>query len=331
VIATGYSGPLDYLSGDAHHLVRHTLSEVRQAYAYYRPTMRWAEPDTGHASQLLRAVRANPDEARKRAGAVVQQLRDVFSLEAIGQRARRRLIELLHRTDPVKWGRLDRMEHPLLSSRPPVPIPGEWYDADYFEHGRKSNWKNGYHWRDFAGLFSDTAEFLTTTFTEANSFLDAGCAKGFLVRALRERQREAWGFDHSAWALDRAEEPARPFLYQASAENAEFDRSFDLTLAFSLLESLTEEQALAFLQRAGAWTRQAFVAVICTCEDDQRKRLADEDHDLAHITLRSRAWWHDLFLRAGWKQDGLHRVAERVCRTHPLPKKMGWQVLVYAP
>jgi ADP-heptose:LPS heptosyltransferase/glycosyltransferase involved in cell wall biosynthesis len=330
-IATGYSGPLDYLSGDTHYLVRHTLTEVRQPYAYYRPTMRWAEPDSGHAGELMRAVRANPDGARKRAAEFALHLRNDFSLETIGRRARSRLLELLHRTDPAKWERLDRMERQLLI-HPPAPIPGEWYDADYFEHGRKSNWKNGYHWRDFAGLFRDTAEFLTTTFTESHSFLDAGCAKGFLVRALRERQKEAWGFEHSAWALDRAEELARPFLRQASAESAEFDRTFDITLAFSLLESLTEEQAFAFLQRAGTWTRQAFVAVICTCEDDsQRRCLAEEDHDLAHITLRSRAWWHDLILRAGWKQDALHKLTQRVVQGIALPRRMGWQVFVYAP
>ena len=32
VIATGYSGPLDYLAADAHGLVRHTLTPVRHAF-----------------------------------------------------------------------------------------------------------------------------------------------------------------------------------------------------------------------------------------------------------------------------------------------------------
>jgi ADP-heptose:LPS heptosyltransferase/2-polyprenyl-3-methyl-5-hydroxy-6-metoxy-1,4-benzoquinol methylase len=330
VIATGYSGPLDYLAADAHGLVRHTLTAVRQPYAYYRPSMHWAEPDTAHAAELMRAVRAQPDEFYKRAGAAAKHLLDDFSLEEIGRRARRRLAELLGRTDGAKWKRLARAER-SGQLRPPVPIPGDWFDADYFEYGVKSNWTNGYYWRDFGGLFRDTAHFLLTMFPEAASFLDAGCAKGFLVRALRELGKDAWGFDHSAWALEHAEEIARPFLHHASAENAEFDRTFDVLLAFFLLESLTEEQAHNFLERFRTRTQQALVAVILTCEDDRaRERLAQEDRDLAHVTLRSRTWWHELFVRSGWRQDALHRIAERACRNHGLPQRMSWQMFVYS-
>ena len=169
-------------------------------------------------------------------------------------------------------------------------------------------------------------------FPEAASFLDAGCAKGFLVRTLRELGKDAWGFDHSGWALERAEEVARPFLHHASAESAEFDRMFDVTLAFSLLESLTEEQALEFFRRALAWTRQAFVAVVLTCEDDaSRTQMLANDRDPAHLTLQSRAWWHQRFLQAGWQQDPVHRIAERACRAHAVPRRMGWEIFLYAP
>jgi ADP-heptose:LPS heptosyltransferase/SAM-dependent methyltransferase len=331
VIATGYSGPLDYLAADTHGLVRHTLTPVRQPYAYYRPSMHWAEPDTAHAAELMRAVRAQPDEFYKRAGAAAKRLVDDFSLEEIGRRARRRLGELLRRTDSAKWERLARAQR-ASHLRPPVPIPGEWFDADYFENGTKSNWTDGYHWRDFAGLFRETAQFLIAMFPEAESFLDAGCAKGFLVRALSELGKDAWGFDHSAWALERAEDVARPFLHHASAESAEFDRAFDITLAFSLLENLTEEQALQFLQHARVWTRQALVAVVHTCESDiERARLLTDDRDLARLTLQSREWWHKRFLHAGWRQDALHRISERACQTHWLPARMDWKLFVYAP
>lgn len=330
VIATGYSGPLDYLAASSHSLVRHTLTPVRQPYAYYRPSMNWAEPDTAHASEMMRKVRAQPDEARARGAAAAKVLAQDFSLEAIGQRAHRRLTELLRKTNSAKWERMNGAQRER-QLRPSVPIPGEWFDADYFEHGAKSNWTNGYHWRDFAGLFRDTAQFLVAMFPEAESFLDAGCAKGFLVRALRELGKDAWGFDHSAWALERAEKVARPFLHHVSAENAEFERSFDVLLAFFLLESLTEVQAQNFLERCRRHTQQALVAAILTCENDQaRERLAKEDRDLSRVTLRSRTWWHELFVRCGWRQDALHRIAERACRSHSLPQRMRWQVFLYS-
>jgi cyclopropane fatty-acyl-phospholipid synthase-like methyltransferase len=169
-------------------------------------------------------------------------------------------------------------------------------------------------------------------FPEASSFLDAGCAKGFLVRALRELGKDTWGFDHSGWALKHAEEVAGLYLYNATAENAQFERNFDVTLAFSLLESLTEDQAFAFLRRARDWTNQAMVAVVLVCENEaHRNRLLTGDGDLARVTVQSRAWWHQRFLDTGWKQDALHRVAERACRTHSLPVRMGWEIFTYAP
>jgi 2-polyprenyl-3-methyl-5-hydroxy-6-metoxy-1,4-benzoquinol methylase len=331
VIATGYSGPLEYLDTASHALVRHAISSVRQSYAYYRPSMHWAEPDTAHATELMRAVRSRPDEFRKNSAAAAKRLVNEFSLDEIGKRARRRLTELLRRTDNAKWGRLDHAQR-IGHLRPPVPIPGDWFDADYFEHGLKSNWTGGYRWSDFARLFRETAQFLVAMFPEANSFLDAGCAKGFLVRALRELGKDAWGFDHSGWALEHAEEVARPYLCRASAETAELDRKFDITLAFSLLESLTAEQAVQFLQRAQEWTTQALVVVLLVCHDEaERRKMLANDRDLAHVSLRSHAWWDERFLQAGWKQGALHRVAERALRTHPLPVRMEWEMFAYAP
>lgn len=326
VIATGHSGPMEYLDATAHSLVRHQLGPVRQRYAYYLPSMRWAEPDLEHAAELMQRVLSERDAAARRAAGHGEYLRTAFSAERIGIEARQRLLHLLRRTNPAKWQRLHTVER-QTRLQPAIPIPGDWYDADYFEHGVKSNWRDGYHWQDFSGLFRETAAFLTELFPDAQSFLDAGCAKGFLVRALRERGKECRGFDHSRWALEHAEELARVHLQAASAESVELENGPDVLLAFGLFESLTEEQARAFLQRMGTQTRQAIVAVIATCE----AAATTSDGDLAHITPRTRAWWHELFLQAGWRQDAVHRMAQRWCQNHDLPRRMGWELFVYAP
>ncbi len=330
IVATGYSGPLEYLDTTAHRLIRHTTAAVRQRYAYYSTAMHWAEPDVAHAMELLQTAYVQRDDTATRRAYAGRIQRD-FSAEAIGCSARRRLLHLLRHTNPAKWRRIDTRER-QSALRPLEPIPGTWYDADYFENGLKSNWSEGYSWPAFAGLFRDTAEFLTTMLPEAQSFLDAGCAKGFLVRTLRERGKDAWGFDHSPWAIEHAEEAARPFLQLAGVDDAQFGREFDVTVAFSLLENLTEEQTLEFLERARSWTRQALIVVVLLCEDEaKRTRLLEDDRDLAHATLQSRAWWHERFLRAGWRQDALHRVVERRCREHALPNRMGWGMFVFAP
>jgi myo-inositol catabolism protein IolC len=102
--------------------------------------------------------------------------------------------------------------------------------------------------------------------------------------------------------------------------------------AFSLLESLTEDQIVAFLTRARTHTRQALVAVIASFETDEEiEAYRRNSRDLSQINLRPRAWWHERFLAAGWRQNALERVAERACRQHRLPSQMGWQVYVYVP
>jgi glycosyltransferase involved in cell wall biosynthesis len=331
VIATNYSGPLEYLNPQEHHLVEYELSPVHQPYLYYHPRMRWAEPKLTQAAELVRWVYDNRESAKEQAGKASERIQQAYSLDAVGTMARERLVQLLRRTQPQKWTWLERVERANRLA-PVIPIPAKWYDEDYFENGYKSNWNQGYSWQSFSGLFRETATFLTSIFSEATSYLDIGCAKGFLVRALHERGKDCWGFDHSRWAIDRVEESIKPFVMQASVDEVHYDRQFDVLLAFSIFESLTESQALAFLSRARAWSRQAIIATIPSFQSQEEEEYCKKDDgDLSHISIRSRQWWHELFLRAGWQQDHLHRVVERVCQTHELPTKMGWKVYVYAP
>jgi len=331
VVATAFGGPLEYLTPETAHLIRYDLAPVRQAYLYYHPTMQWARPDLPSAVAALRHVYEQRDEARRRAATAAGHINRTYAPEAVGAAARRQLTQLLRRSNAPRWQKLKKTQV-AASLRPPSPIPGSWYDESYFESGVKSNWHDGYRWPSFAGVFTETAQFLASIFGDAHRFLDVGCAKGFLVRALREAGKNCWGVDHSHWALAHAEPAARPYLVEASADALPLTGAFDIVLAFDLLPHLTEDQAAAFLERARALARIGMVAVIRSFEDEdaeRRYREADEDADLSHILLRSRAWWHERFLAAGWRQDPLHRALARMCQQHELTRKMGWQIYVY--
>ncbi len=186
-----YSGPLDYLDAKHHWLVRARPAPVAQPYAYYHPSMRWAEPDLEHAIEGLRWISTHRAAARASAANAAARLQEEFSAGADrrgGQGATARAAGA-HRRRARAGGRRAGAATP----RAAAPIPGSWYDADYFEHGQTSNWQHGYTWPLFRGVFTDAAGFLGEMFPEARSFLDIGCAKGFLVRALRERGLEACG------------------------------------------------------------------------------------------------------------------------------------------
>ena len=322
VIATAYAGPVDYLDPAAQWLVRCRPSPVRQRYAYYQPSMRWAEPDLGHAAEGMRFVYSNRALARERASAAAAALRETYSLARIGAAAKARLLALAAASPPV------RPRPPPPRPRPPpppVPIPGTWYDADYFERGHTSNWERGYSWSALGGVFTEGADWLRDCFPEAHTALDIGCAKGFLVRTLRERNVAAFGIDHSPWAIDHADPAARPYLRLAGVDTLEWDGGCDLLIAMFVLESLTETQLRAFLPRARHWVRQAMVAVIAG------PVLSDDDRDPTRITRRDREGWRKLFLDCGWQQDPIHHMFDRHCAAHAIARRRGWDSYVFSP
>jgi glycosyltransferase involved in cell wall biosynthesis len=98
VVATGYSGPMDYLDPLYHRLARYELVPAERGndpdYFHFTPEMVWAAPDAHHAVELMRAVYENPELAQRQAQAGAAQLRQRYSLEAVGRMARERLQQL---------------------------------------------------------------------------------------------------------------------------------------------------------------------------------------------------------------------------------------------
>jgi ADP-heptose:LPS heptosyltransferase len=331
VVATAYGGPLDYLDPERHRLVRCNVEPVRRPYFLYEGSMKWAEPDLNDAQAALRWTYEHRAEARSAAAQAALKIQANYSLKRIGEAAARRLVELKEagssRSSATSFRGSLRDAPQRLSTGTmgaptlPQPIPGEWYDADYFEHGRKSNWAGGYSWSSFGGLFAETAAFLQQSFPEATSYLDAGCAKGFLVRALRDRGLSTHGFDHSPWAFDNALEDVKVYIDLASVDTVEYaDESFDVLTAMSLFESLTNEQLNRFLLRARRWVRQTLFVTIPI----QSRR---HDHDLSHITSRDCSGWSNAFAEAGW----LKAPEEAELQRHPLARRMRWNVFVLIP
>jgi FkbM family methyltransferase len=79
VIATSYSGNMDFMTPANSFLVQYDLVELEQDFGPYRKGCVWAEPDLDHAAELMRHVYTHRDNAR-----------------SVGQRARRDIVRLLH-------------------------------------------------------------------------------------------------------------------------------------------------------------------------------------------------------------------------------------------
>jgi glycosyltransferase involved in cell wall biosynthesis len=98
VVATGYSGNLDFMAPDTAFLVSHTLVPVVPVGggAVENPYTvgRWAEPDVGHAAELLRRVLTRPKEAAAVAARGRAAVRERLSLEAYSRRVAERVRSL---------------------------------------------------------------------------------------------------------------------------------------------------------------------------------------------------------------------------------------------
>lgn len=79
VIATGYSGNLDFMTRENSYLVNHRLIPLARDLGPYKKDFVWAEPDLQHAAHLMRLVYEQRDAAQQ-----------------VGKRARRDVLEKLH-------------------------------------------------------------------------------------------------------------------------------------------------------------------------------------------------------------------------------------------
>ncbi|MBI3473318.1 MAG: glycosyltransferase family 4 protein [Candidatus Solibacter usitatus] len=95
VIATGYSGNLDFTLPSTSFLVDYRLCEVGKDCEPYDAGSVWAEPSLDHAAAQMRAVAGNPELRGRVAEAGQRFVRDRFSPLFVGRRMVERLNHLL--------------------------------------------------------------------------------------------------------------------------------------------------------------------------------------------------------------------------------------------
>ena len=134
--------------------------------------------------------------------------------------------------------------------------------------------------------------------------LDAGCAKGFLVKDLRDAcpGLEVTGLDISAYAIETAHPDAKPFLVQGSIESMPFDAPFDAVLCLDTVHNLSRRRAKRALQEIQRLSGgNAYVRVDSYRTPEQRTVfeswvLTAEFHDYPE-------GWLALFAEAGYTSD----------------------------
>jgi glycosyltransferase involved in cell wall biosynthesis len=98
VVATSYSGNVDFMTEENSYPVGFELVPIGEGAAPYPAEGTWAEPDVAQAARFMRRVFEQPEDARRRGARAAHDIRELFSAEAAGQAMARRLERIAART-----------------------------------------------------------------------------------------------------------------------------------------------------------------------------------------------------------------------------------------
>jgi SAM-dependent methyltransferase len=125
--------------------------------------------------------------------------------------------------------------------------------------------------------------------------LDIGCAKGYLVSALRARGIQAYGLDWSSYAVDKSLADVRQALVVGSVSHLPFkSNSFSLGVSFDVLEHLDECSARAAIRELSRVSNMQIHQV-----NTGRLPEWQFEGDESHCLKLSLARWHQLALEEG--------------------------------
>ncbi len=128
-------------------------------------------------------------------------------------------------------------------------IQKQEYDKSYFQ-GKESRYSHNGGYSDYDTMKTINKELANKVFDrfqlKGKKVLELGCAKGFLIKVLRDLKVEAYGIDFSEFAVNCSKikqyitlGDVRDFNQPIFLEN-----KFDLILSFNFLECIPEENII---------------------------------------------------------------------------------------
>ncbi len=170
------------------------------------------------------------------------------------------------------------------------------------------DYTNRERWMPF---FAKIAENIIKVFNP-KMVLDAGCATGYVVEALRDRGVEAWGFDISEFAISHVREDIRPYCFVHSITDRlpnNVPQSYDLVINIEVLEHLSPEMG------------SEAIANLCSYSDTVVFTSSPNDiTDMTHINVRLSEYWCREFAKNMFFREYIHPV-DFICPWAMLFKK----------
>lgn len=184
------------------------------------------------------------------------------------------------------------------------------YDSDYYLRGKETGKSLYENYRWLPELTLPMAERIVQHcgIKRRHKILDFGCARGYLVKALRQLEYQAFGFDVSKWALDNADEEVKQYLNQdvGGEEFLKYSR-FDWVIAKDVLEHCefvhNVIRDLMSVAQVGV-----FVVVPLSHFPGGRYVIEEYEKDVTHKQHFTLPGWARMFMEVGWSVEVSYRV-----------------------
>jgi len=173
------------------------------------------------------------------------------------------------------------------------------FNKDYFEDGVKQKLSGYENYRYLPTRSYEEAITLTEDIfyyvNKHTSILDLGCAKGYLVHALRQLGFNAYGEDISKYAIDNCHPSVQEYV------NPLTDDLYDFIVCKDMMEHISEKEVLKTLVNIRKRCTDALF--IIPFGDDDVFRIKEYEIDITHVTKKDEDWWINMFRDAGFRLD----------------------------
>lgn len=187
----------------------------------------------------------------------------------------------------------------------------EFFNADYYLNGPKTGKSCyvNYSWKPEISVPQAEGLSQYLGFSKSDSILDYGCARGYLVKALKALGFNAKGVDVSEWAINNSEPSVRKELKAIKSTleipNAQDSKKkFDWLVSLDVFEHIPAKELKGVLRDLHSRAKKVF-AVIPLAKTGLNGCFVTEDHheDPSHVTILDKYHWIKLFKKAGWNLE----------------------------
>jgi SAM-dependent methyltransferase len=167
------------------------------------------------------------------------------------------------------------------------------YGNYYYRHDCGIPYERNEHWLKF---FDQIADSILREF-HPSTVLDAGCAMGFLVEALRKRGVDARGIDISEYAISQVHESVREHCSVGSLTEPLGGR-YDLIACIEVIEHIPPADA------------DAVIANLCAATDRLLLSTTPQDYgEATHLNVQPPEVWSAALAREGFLRDLDHDLS----------------------